>query len=475
MRDVKAALEGARSPGAPGAKHSIAVLPFENISGDKENEYFSDGLAEEIINLLTKIPDLRVIARTSAFAFKGKHDDIRRIASTLGVTNVLEGSVRKAGNRIRVTAQLITATDGSHLWSERYDRHLADVFEVQDEIAFAITSALHVKLSARAASSGRRPPNLQAYEHYLKALYDARRRTPESMAQAQKHFERAIELDPQFAAAHAELGYLFGQLGGYGVLPPRTALPRMREEALNALAIDPLLPEGHAMLGTAAAWFDYNWREAEQHFQFALSLDAIPPVVHQHYAMYCLLPTGRAQQAASQSTLYVNADPMNLMARAERAVCLRSAARDAEGDDELRQLIALDETFFFPYFMLGANLTAEGRMDEARSVAERGYAIAPWFKPMVGLRAALLMRDGEMERAQRLVREHLSPDREYVDPIGPAVYHLLTGDIDRAAAWAEEAVKERQFAVLFFLQSHGRLLRSSAHWSRLTGMLNLPA
>ncbi len=162
MAEVRAALEDVtRAPQE--AEPSIAVLPFENLSADKDNEYFGDGLAEEIINALTRIPGLKVIARTSAFAFKGKHEDIRRIASALGVTTVLEGSVRKAGSRIRVTAQLITAADGSHLWSERYDRELADVFAVQDEIAAAITQALHVKLSPRR----RHTPSLPAYEQVL--------------------------------------------------------------------------------------------------------------------------------------------------------------------------------------------------------------------------------------------------------------------------------------------------------------------
>ena len=186
MLEVKAALQSPSALPSLDAKASIAVLPFENMSGDKENEYFSDGLAEEIINLLARIPDLKVIARTSAFAFKGKHEDVRKIALALGVTTVLEGSVRKAGDRIRVTAQLIAAADGSHLWSERYDRQLADVFTVQDEIATAITAALQVTLSPSPQPARRHVPDLQAYEHYLKALYDASRRTPESMAGAQK-------------------------------------------------------------------------------------------------------------------------------------------------------------------------------------------------------------------------------------------------------------------------------------------------
>jgi serine/threonine-protein kinase len=474
MLELKAALQNA-SMVSREAKASIAVLPFENMSGDKENEYFSDGLAEEIINLLAKIPGLKVIARTSAFAFKGKHEDIRRIAGALGVTSVLEGSVRKSGNRVRVTAQLISAADGSHLWSERYDRQLADVFTVQDEIATAITAALQVTLAPPSGSGRRYTPNLQAYEHYLKALYDASRRTPDSMARAQKHLERAIQMDPQFAAAHAQLGNLFGLMGGYGVMAPGEALPLMREEAQKALTIDPQLPEGHAVLGTAAAWFDYDWPEAERHFRFAMAQGAVTPLVRLNYAMYFLLATGRAQEAVDQYTLGLNEDPLNLMARAERAVCLRSAAQYAEGDDELRQLIELDETFFFPYFMLGVNLTAAGHLDEARRLAERGFALAPWFKPMVGLLAAVLMREGETARAETLLQEHLSPALGYVDPIGPAVFYSLTGDVDRTADSVERAINERQFAVFFFLRSHGLgILRPSARWPALARMMNLP-
>ena len=473
MSDLTAALEKAMAGGSSDARPSIAVLPFANMSGDKENDYFSDGLAEEIINLLAKVAGLKVIARTSAFAFKGRHEDVRQIALALGVSNVLEGSVRKSGDRIRVTAQLITAVDGSHLWSERYDRQLADVFAVQDEIATAITGALQVTLSAPSTPVRRHTPNLQAYEHYLKALYDAQRRTPESMVRAQKHFERAIELDPRFAVAHAELSQLFGQFAGYGVMPPRDALPLMREEARKAMAIDPLLPEGHATLGTVAAWFDYDWPEAERHFGRAMAHGAIPPMVHWNYAMYCLLPTGRAQEAVDHYTLGLNEDPLNLMARAERAVCLRSASRYQEGNDALRQILDLDETFFFPYFMLGVNLAADGAVDEARNLAERGYAIASWFKPMVGLLAALLTKAGETERAQMLLRQHLSPDQGYVDPIGPAIFHLLTGDIDRLADCVERSINERQFAVFFFLTSHGHVLRSSARWPALARMMNL--
>ena len=229
------------------------------------------------------------------------------------------------------------------------------------------------------------------------------------------------------------------------------------------------------MLGTAAAWFDFDWPEAERHFRFAMAQGAVTPLVRLNYAMYFLLATGRSQEAVDHYTLGLNEDPLNLMARAERAVCLRSAAQYAEGDDELRQLIELDETFFFPYFMLGVNRTAAGHLDEARRLAERGFALAPWFKPMVGLLAAVLMRDGETARAEMLLQEHLFPALGYVDPIGPAVFYSLTGDVDRTADAVERAIKERQFAVFFFLRSHGLgMLRPSARWPALARMMNLP-
>jgi TolB-like protein/Tfp pilus assembly protein PilF len=399
MGEVRAAIEQ-RSATPAERQPSIAVLPFENMSGDRENEYFSDGLAEEIINALTRIPGLKVIARTSAFAFKGKHQDIRRIADALGVTTVLEGSVRKSGSRIRVTAQLIAAADGSHLWSDRYDRELADVFAVQDEIAAAITGALQVTLSPSSMPRRRHVPDLAAYEEYLKALYDAQRWTPESMSHAQTHLERALRLDPQFALAHAELAHLFHRLAIYGLMPPREALPRMRNEARKALAIDATLPDGHAMLGAAAAMFDYDWHEAEHQFRLALEHEPHPSLVHRYYAHYCLLPLGRAREAVEHHDIALKEDPLNLPARAERALALHAAGRPAEGDAELRRVLEIDDSFWFPYFALSQAHALAGRFDDALDFAERAYRIAPWFLPIVGVLAALLTRAGQ-HRARR--------------------------------------------------------------------------
>ncbi|HEY6344735.1 MAG TPA: protein kinase [Bryobacteraceae bacterium] len=273
MAEVRAALAQIEAAGKD-QQPSIAVLPFANLSSDKEQEYFSDGLAEEILNLLAKIPGLKVIARTSSFAFRGKEQDITKIAEVLRVGTILEGSVRRAGSRIRVTAQLIDARDGAHLWSERYDRELADVFEVQDEIAAAIAGALQVKLAPKSAAETYKP-NLPAYEAYLKGRHHLWKLTPASIARAKEYFEQAISLDPKFALAYNDLaGYYAGQ-ANLGLRPSSEVMPQVQAWAQKALEIDRSLSEAHGWLAVKAFVFDYDWNEAERRFSLALSRDPV--------------------------------------------------------------------------------------------------------------------------------------------------------------------------------------------------------
>src|SRR5688572_23764142 len=268
IAEVRAALQQLRSKPADvvPATPSIAVLPFANMSHNADDEYFSDGLAEEIINALAQVPGLKVIARTSAFAFKGKNEDIRKIAETLGVTNVLEGSVRRAGSRIRVTAQLIQAYDGTHLWSQRYDREMADVFDVQDEISAAIADALKLKL---APAPERRMPKVAAYEAYLKYRSYQWQFTPETTQRSRECLEQAIALDPAFALPYVGLADSYLALSAVGAIPSHDAMPRARELATRALEIDPDLPEAHAMLGIVAGHYDFDWAEAARRFKAA--------------------------------------------------------------------------------------------------------------------------------------------------------------------------------------------------------------
>jgi len=330
ITDVKIALVGIGNA-RPAEEPSIAVLPFANMSGDKEQEYFSDGLAEEIINALVKVPGLKVIARTSAFAFKGQNTDIRKIAETLGVANILEGSVRRSGNRIRVTAQLITAADGSHLWSERYDREMADVFAVQDEISAAISEALKVKLSPQAAARPRYTPKLPAYEALLKAKHFHWKVTAESMEQAKVFYEQAIALDPQYALAQATYAdYLFGRTT-LGISRLREVAPVARALALRALELDPSLPEAHSTLGLLAAHFDFNWKESEAECALATASDAASP--HCHFVSgLCLLAAGRRAEAAAQMEQALQGDPLQLTIRVFMAATLGAVGRYVEAE-----------------------------------------------------------------------------------------------------------------------------------------------
>ena len=470
MADVRKALEALRTKPAE-LQPSIAVLPFANMSADPEQEFFSDGLAEEIINSLTHVPGLKVIARTSAFAFKGQHTDIRKIAEALGVTNILEGSVRKAGNRIRVTAQLITASDGSHLWSERYDRELADVFAVQDEIAGAIAAVLKVKL---VAAPRKYTPKMPAYEAYLKARHHRGRLTPSSIARYREYLEQAISLDPGFALAYVDMAdsYL---MGSTTTVPAREAMPHARNQAQKALDIDPFLSEAHAMMGIVACIYDYDWKEGERRFALAMAQDPVPAQVRHWYGFFCLLHGGRTQEGAVEMERGVREDPLNILSRQALANCMLAAGRLDEAAFELRECIKLDAELPFAYFVLSLVEASQGLFVIAESSAEKAVSMMRW--PLtIGLLAGVSAKTGSTERAEELVRE-LGDGSSYGAPLGLAYFHLLTGDVDRAAEWVRKAFDQRHSLLMIdvVLTPLAASLRSSSHWPGLAKMMNLPA
>jgi eukaryotic-like serine/threonine-protein kinase len=453
---------------------SIAVLPFANMSGDKEQEYFSDGLAEEIINLLANIPGLKVIARTSAFAFKGQNIDIRRIAETLGVAHVLEGSVRRAGNRVRVTAQLIKATDGSHIWSERYDRELADVFAVQDEISAAIAGVLRVKLSPQAAAKPRYEPNLPAYEALLKAKHFHWKVTAESMELAKHYYEQAIALDPQFALAHALYAdYLFGRTT-VGMSPLREVAPAIRALAQRALELDPTLPDAHGALCELAATHDYDWKEAERQFKLAAPGGIGSPQVHMACGWTYFLASGRRKEAVEQLELAVQGDPLHLTHRTILAMCLSADGRYAEAEEVLRQSIDLDTQYFWTHYDFAAIYAERHMFAQALPFAEKAFSLAPWYAPCVGVYAGSLVRMEQQDKGEKILQS-LDSGKAYGTSLGFAIYHVCCGQIDLAADWFEKAIEERASMAAVMLQCGiGEPLRASPRWPKLAKMMNLP-
>ena len=473
MTDVRAALEDV-ARGTPDRGPSIAVLPFANLSADKENEYFSDGLTEEIINALTRIPGLKVTARTSAFAFRGKDRDIRQIAEALAVRSLLEGSVRRAGNRIRVTAQLIDAADGCHLWSERFDRELADVFAVQDEIAAAIVATLQVKLAPGSTRRRRYTPNLPSYEAYLRAVHETQKLTAEGLARGREWYEQAIALDPGFALAHSMFGFHFVQLANYGLLPAHEAMPLVQKESRKALEIDPTLPDGHAMLGLVAALYEYDWQEAAGRFERAMAGDAVPSQVRKFYALYYLLPIGRFDEAVEECARAFREDPLDLLGRVRFAQCLLAARRNNQASTELRRVLELDERFWFTHFIVGLELVRERRVSEAIEHAERAAALAPWNPSAKGLLAAVRTITGDTRQSEELLQQ-LRSGETYGAPLALAIFHLCCSDIDAAAEWMHRAIDERHPAIFFFLRVHADELLRSPRWPALANRLKLPA
>ncbi len=450
---------------------SIAVLTFANMSADKENEYFSDGLAEEIINALAQMPGIKVAGRTSSFFFRGKDVEFGEIGKRLNVDHILEGSVRRAGNRIRVTAQLIKVADGFHLWSERYDREMTDIFAIQDEITQAIAAALRIRLSPDAAALARRMPDLRAYEAYLKARHDCLKATEESLALVEESLDRAIELDPEFALPHSLLGLHYSILASLGLRPAREVIPLARAAEQQALRVEPSLAEAHALLGCWAGTHDHDWNEAERHWRLAMAREPVSHDIRVWYGNHYLLPIGRAPDAVTAMATGLQEDPLNLLYRHHLAVGLRHAGRLEDAEAELRKVLEIGANFPLALGTLGAVCAQQGRFAEALTLTERAYALTPWASPIAGQLAALLMRAGATSRADALI-EKLGPGDAYGAPIGLAVFHALSGDLDRAAEWAEKAIEERYPPLVAIL---GPLLRGSPRWPALASLMNLPA
>jgi serine/threonine protein kinase/Tfp pilus assembly protein PilF len=420
------AISGVSSPGAAIAgvgplPPSIAVLPFANLSADKENEYFSDGLAEEILNLLTKIPGLKVIARTSSFAFRGKEQDITKIAEALRVGTILEGSVRRAGNRLRVTTQLINAVDGTHLWSERYDRDMTDVFAIQDEIAQAISEALKLRLAPRA-----RTANIEAYQYYLKGQYYRLPFTAESLAKAKECFEQALAIDPTYASAYSGLAGYYYALAALSMKPASDVAPLAKSAAEKALALDPANSEAHSVLAAIAAAFEYNWESGETHFRQAMTAQPVPPIVRHRYVMYYLLPLGRVAEAMKQSRLALETDPLSVVLHNGMAWSMYNAKQYRETIEYARRALEIDPNFYFIWFAMGQAQLHAGLKQEAIASLKRGVELAPWWHAGVAYLATAYCQAGDGERSQEWVRKLIS----HGPSDGAAVYYAAAGEVD---------------------------------------------
>ncbi len=456
---------------APG----IAVLPFMNMSDDKEDEYFSDGLTEEIINALTKVAGLRVTARTSSFAFRGKELEIREIGARLAVDKILEGSVRRSGNKIRVTAQLINVSDASHIWSERYDRELMDVFAIQDEISQAIADKLRVDFGAERRSSKRSTKSPEAHNSYLQGRYHLAKFTPEGFAAAKQCFEQAIARDPGFALAYDGLAEFYWYLGLFGFAPPKDAFSTGIWAALRAVEIDDTLGDTHALVGMYRKELDYNWPEVRRENQRALELSPSSSVVRLRMAISELMPMGRLKDAVEAVKAAIEANPLSLFDRWWMSVMYYLSHDNDRALEQARFMIDLDPSYFVGHWMRGMICLAQGTLEESVAGFREAAARSGNAPLMLGWLGLGLAKAGQGAEARALLEKLTEISKTaYVPPTCFGWIHLGLGNVDEAFVWIDRAIEGRD-PLIIPIKSYHFLdpLRADPRFQALLRKMNL--
>ena len=428
---------------------SIAVLPFTNISADPENEYFSDGISEEIINALTRVPALRVAARTSSFAFKGKREDVRTIGERLNVGTVLEGSVRRAGPRLRITAQLTDVGDGYHLWGETYERELHDVFAIQDEIARAIVETLKVKLLTGAEALVNPPTeHVEAYALYLKGRHYWSKRIESALIKGLECFERAIAIDPQYALAHVGLADSYNILGYYDLRAPRECFPRAHDAARFALALEPTLAPAHAAEGYALMYHEWDFAEAERCLRRAIELDPRYAIAH-FYLGNLLTIVGRIDEAIAMMRRAIEIEPLSLIVNAAIGWCLSMARRTDQALTQYDVALDLDDRFLIARWWKGMTLADRGELAGSAEELERVVATSRTPTMLASLaRTHALARDTAKARALLSELDDLAT-RRYVSSFELAVVRDALGEREKALTLLEAAYAERSHSMAF--------------------------
>ncbi len=442
--ELRSAIEEFLAPSGDLESASIAVLPFANMSGAAEDEYLCEGLTEEIINVLTRIPNLRVIARTSAFAVGRMGLDVREIGARLDVETILEGSVRRSGQRVRITAQLVTSNDGGHLWSETFDRELTDVFALEDEIAAAIAQRLRVGLKPGDGESQRPVIDVEALNVFLEGRYHLARGTPQALVQAIACFERAIARDPGFALAFDSLAEVYWYLGFFGGLLPRDAFSQGTWYALRALELDDTLAETHALLAMLRKELDYNWAEVDHELRRARELNRESPIVRLRYAISGLLPHGRIDEGVAEIEGVLQSDPLSIVVRWWLAIMLYLARRPDRMIDEGHRMIALDPNHFLGHWVVGVACTERSAPDEAVVAFEKAHELSGGTPFTLGFLIYALGREGRTDDAGRLLAqaEAIAKD-SYVSPFAIAISHAGLGNWDSAFTWWNRAIDVR--------------------------------
>jgi TolB-like protein/Flp pilus assembly protein TadD len=441
------ALHGESSTGAQPSipAKSIAVLPFDNLSRDPDNAYFCEGVQDEILTRLAKIGDLKVISRTSTQHFKSAPQDLPQIAKQLGVAHILEGSVQKANDQVRVNVQLIKALNDAHLWADTYDRKLNDIFAVESEIAKTIADTLQAKLSGseQQAIATRPTENAQAHQLYLKGRFFWNKRTGNDLRKSIDYFQQAIAADPNYALAYAGLADAYAFLPGYTAGSPQDSYPKSIAAAKKALELDDTLAEAHTALAIATWLYDFDFSQANREFQRAIELNPNYAIAHQQYGNILLSALGRFDEAIAEAKRAVELDPLSLVINSDLGVDYFFARRFDDAITQLRKTLEMDPGYYYGYVNLGQALDMKGARDAA--IAEYQKARALNDDPnILGLLARSHGLSGNKTEAEKILNQlkELSKQR-YVAAYTFALTYLGLGNIEEALRWLERAYQDR--------------------------------
>lgn len=444
-------------PGKPESTDSrrLAVLPLINTSPDPSDAYFADGLTEELIYTLAQLPELKVIAHTSVLRYRGTDKSIAEIGAELGVGSLLEGSVRKAGNRLRIMLQLIDPQSEEHLWAQAYDGALGDVFALQTDIATRVAQALRVTLLEEEQWKVERTPtaNMEAYTAYLKGRYLWNHRNEADLRKAIAYFQEAADLDPDYALAYVGLADAYALLPDYGNVPPQEAYPLAREAALKALELDDSLAEAHASLGIIVAHQAFDLATAERELRRAIELNPNYATAHHWYASV-LSYTHRFQEAVEAMTRALELDPLSLILNRNLAVALVKARRTDEAIAAFQRVLELDPSFSYANLWLGLAYAQKGDFREALAAVAReeaSWGWTPWLEVVRAMVKEMSGHRGALRAAKQALAQRA--ERMYVPPSCFGVCYLLLGELDQGFAWLERAFAERDEWLLTVMTS----------------------
>jgi len=433
-------------------RNSIAVLPFSNLSADPDNDYFCDGLAEELLGALTKIDDLRVAARSSAFSFKGRNINVSEIGRTLSVKTVLEGSVRKSGERVRISVQLVNAADGYHLWSERYDREMKDIFDVQDEITLAVVDALKVKLLGEKKEEllKRYTQNAEAYQLYLRGRFFFFKRTPEGFNKAIEYFQQAIQLDAEYALAYSGLADCYTFLGFYEHLAPVEAESNLKGPAFKSLELDDTLAETRTSVALYKSFYQWEFVEADKEHKRAIALNPKYAFAH-HLDSATVILLGRNNDAIAAETRAVELEPFTAIFNASLGWWFYLARQNEEAIAQSLRTIEIAPNHFFAHWVLGLAYGLAEKYDDAIAVLKKGLSLTSAQHIKADL-ARIYAQSGRREEALAGLSElRQEAKQQYVSAVNLAKIYLGLGEVEKVYEQLEQAVAERAVKLPWFM------------------------